>query len=81
MRHQAEDAFYLALVLMLEGQRLLQSQQPTVLRLDLARMKEAGMRVVSVASGGYPSHAPAHRAYEKAGFTVQIPSVWLCRML
>ena len=47
----------------------------------IARMKEAGMRVATVATGGDPSHAPARRAYEKAGFTVQIPSVWLCRML
>lgn len=44
----------------------------------IARMKEAGMRVATVATGGDPSHAPARRAYEKAGFTVQIPSVWLC---
>jgi GNAT superfamily N-acetyltransferase len=47
----------------------------------IARMKEAGMRVATVATGGDPSHAPARRAYEKAGFTVQIPSVWLCRKL
>jgi GNAT superfamily N-acetyltransferase len=47
----------------------------------LARMKDAGMRVATVATGGDPSHAPARRAYEKAGFTVQIPSVWLCRKL
>jgi ribosomal protein S18 acetylase RimI-like enzyme len=47
----------------------------------VARMKEAGMRVATVATGGDPSHAPARRAYEKAGFTVQIPSVWLCRKL
>ena len=47
----------------------------------LACMTEAGMRVATVATGGDPSHAPARRAYEKAGFTVQIPSVWLCRKL
>ncbi|CAL1242046.1 GNAT family N-acetyltransferase [Candidatus Methylocalor cossyra] len=47
----------------------------------IARMKDAGMRVATVATGGDPSHAPARRAYEKAGFTVQIPSVWLCRKL
>lgn len=47
----------------------------------IARMKEAGMRVAIVATGGDPSHAAARRAYEKAGFTVQIPSVWLCRRL
>lgn len=47
----------------------------------IARMKEAGMRVATVATGGDASHAPARRAYEKAGFAVQIPSVWLCRKL
>lgn len=47
----------------------------------LSRMREAGMRVATVATGGDPSHAPARRAYEKAGFDVQIPSVWMCREL
>jgi ribosomal protein S18 acetylase RimI-like enzyme len=53
----------------------------TMYNFAIARMKEAGMRVATVATGGDPSHAPARRAYEKAGFTVQIPSVWLCRKL
>lgn len=47
----------------------------------VARMQEAGMRVATVATGGDPSHAPARRAYQKAGFTAEIPSVWMCRML
>lgn len=47
----------------------------------LARMKRAGMRVATVATGGDPSHEPARRAYAKAGFTVGIPSLWLCRAL
>ncbi|MEM6255642.1 MAG: GNAT family N-acetyltransferase [Cyanobacteria bacterium P01_D01_bin.156] len=47
----------------------------------IARMKEAGMQVATVATGGDPSHAPARRAYRKAGFTVEIPSVWMCRTL
>lgn len=47
----------------------------------LERMKAAGMKVATVGTGGDPSHAPARRAYEKAGFTVQIPSVWLCQKL
>ena len=47
----------------------------------ITRMKEAGMQVATVATGSDPSHAPARRAYEKAGFTVQIPSVWLCQKL
>lgn len=49
--------------------------------LALARMKEAGMRVATVSTGGDPNHAPARRAYEKAGFTAGITSVWLCRLL
>ncbi|ABW32952.1 GNAT family N-acetyltransferase [Acaryochloris marina] len=47
----------------------------------ISKMKEAGMQVATVATGGDPSHAPARRAYEKSGFTVQIPSVWLCQKL
>jgi ribosomal protein S18 acetylase RimI-like enzyme len=47
----------------------------------VSRMTEAGMQAATVATGGDSSHAPARRAYEKAGFTVQIPSVWLCRRL
>ena len=47
----------------------------------VARMTEAGMQAATVATGGDSSHAPARRAYEKAGFTVHIPSVWLCRKL
>ncbi len=47
----------------------------------IARMKEAGMKVATVATGGDPSHAPARRAYRKAGFDREIPSVWMCRKL
>jgi len=47
----------------------------------LARMKEAGMQAVTVATGGDAAHAAARRAYEKSGFSVAIPSVWLCREL
>lgn len=47
----------------------------------IARMKEVGMKVAIVATGGDPSHAPARRAYKKAGFTVEISSVWMCRKL
>ena len=49
--------------------------------LSVARMKQAGMKVATVATGGDPSHAPARRAYQKAGFDVAIPSVWMCRKL
>ena len=47
----------------------------------LERLRRAGMRVATVSTGGDASHAPARRAYEKAGFTVGIPSVWLCQAL
>jgi ribosomal protein S18 acetylase RimI-like enzyme len=47
----------------------------------VARMKDAGMRVATVGTGGDPSHAPARRAYQKAGFNLEIPSVWMYRRL
>jgi GNAT superfamily N-acetyltransferase len=47
----------------------------------LARMREAGMKVANVATGGDSSHAPARRAYQKVGFDAVIPSVWMCRKL
>lgn len=34
----------------------------------LEKMKEGGMRLAVVGTGGDPSHAPARRSYEKAGF-------------
>jgi hypothetical protein len=39
------------------------------------------MLAATVATGGDASHAPARRAYQKAGFEAQIPSVWMCRRL
>ena len=47
--------------------------------LDL--MRKDGLKVATVATGGDPSHGPARRAYRKAGFDVEIPSVWMCREL
>ncbi len=47
----------------------------------LSLMRSAHMRVATVATGGDTSHAPARRAYEKAGFDVQIPSVWMCKII
>ena len=44
-------------------------------------MKQVGMRVATVGTGRDSSHAPARRAYEKAGFNVQISSVWLLQKL
>ncbi len=50
-------------------------------KFAIEKMKLGGMQVATVATGGDPSHKPARRAYEKAGFNVQIPSVWMCQML
>jgi GNAT superfamily N-acetyltransferase len=47
----------------------------------VVRLKQAGMKVATVGTGGDPSHAPARRAYEKAGFNAQIPSLWMYRKL
>jgi len=47
----------------------------------LNEMKAAGMKVATVGTGGDPSHAPARRAYEKAGFGPSIPSLWMYRAL
>ncbi len=35
----------------------------------LRQMKDAGMRLAVVGTGGDPGHAPARRSYERAGFT------------
>jgi predicted N-acetyltransferase YhbS len=35
----------------------------------LEKMKESGIKLAVVATGGDPGHAPARRAYEKAGYT------------
>jgi len=40
----------------------------------LERMRESGVRLVHVDTGGDPSHAPARRSYEKAGY-VPMPLV------
>ena len=45
------------------------------------RMRALGMESVTVSTGGDPSHAPARRAYEKAGFTIQLPGVEYYRAL
>jgi GNAT superfamily N-acetyltransferase len=41
----------------------------------LQQMRDAGMEAAEVGTGGDPSHAPARRAYEKAGFDRAIPGV------
>ena len=47
----------------------------------LAALKAAGMKLATVGTGGDPSHAPARRAYEKAGFSVHLPSIYMYRKL
>jgi ribosomal protein S18 acetylase RimI-like enzyme len=47
----------------------------------LARMKERGMALAVVGTGGDSSHAPARQAYQKAGFGPAIPSVYLYKLL
>jgi len=47
----------------------------------MERMKEAGMKAVRVNTGADEAHAPARRAYEKAGFERSIPSVMYYREL
>lgn len=50
-------------------------------RETLARMKALGADVAEVGTGGDASHAPARRAYEKAGFGPAIPGLHLYRRL
>jgi GNAT superfamily N-acetyltransferase len=47
----------------------------------LAQMRELGMVLAVVGTGGDDSHAPARRAYEKVGFGPAIPSVYLYKLL
>jgi GNAT superfamily N-acetyltransferase len=47
----------------------------------LAHMKDLGMALAVVGTGGDISHAPARRAYEKVGFGPAIPSVYLYKLL
>jgi ribosomal protein S18 acetylase RimI-like enzyme len=37
--------------------------------LALKKMQESGMKMAVVGTGGDPSHAPARKSYEKAGYT------------
>lgn len=47
----------------------------------LAALKSAGMQLATVGTGGDPSHAPARRTYEKVGFSVHLPSIYMYRKL
>ena len=40
----------------------------------LDKMKESGMKLAIVATGGDPGHTPARRCYEKADYTA-LPSI------
>jgi ribosomal protein S18 acetylase RimI-like enzyme len=46
----------------------------------LDEMRDRGIDLAIVATGGDPGHAPARRTYEKAGFT-GVPQVWYARLL
>ncbi len=52
-----------------------------VYQFAVEEMKKEGMKVGTVATGGDSSHLPARKAYRKAGFTIEIPSVWMCQEL
>jgi GNAT superfamily N-acetyltransferase len=47
----------------------------------LARMKQLGAVLATVGTGGDPAHAPARRAYEKAGSGPALPSLHLYKLL
>lgn len=44
-------------------------------------MRTVGMKVATVGTGGDASHAPARRAYQKAGFTAVLSNQWLYKTL
>ena len=50
-------------------------------RHALDRLKQAGMRFAEVGTGLDPGHAPARRAYEKAGFDRGVPGITYYREL
>jgi ribosomal protein S18 acetylase RimI-like enzyme len=46
----------------------------------LVEMRNQGLDLAIVATGGDPGHAPARRTYERAGFT-GCPQVWYAKLL
>lgn len=44
-------------------------------------MKQRGVRLIKVSTGGDPAHSAARKAYKKAGFLKSIPGVVLYKML
>lgn len=53
----------------------------TMYQYAFSFLKEKGMKFVKVYTGGDPAHAPARRAYEKAGFSTRLPHVEYYREL
>jgi len=53
----------------------------TLYSFAIDHMKRSGMLLATVGVGGDPSHVPARRAYEKAGFGPSLPSLWMYRLL
>jgi predicted N-acetyltransferase YhbS len=47
----------------------------------LASMRDEGMRLATVGTGGDASHSAARRAYEKVGFAAGIPSMTLYKLI
>jgi ribosomal protein S18 acetylase RimI-like enzyme len=54
---------------------------PRLYEYAFDRLRERGVRYVKVGTGGDPAHAPARRAYEKAGFEIALPGVEYYRKL
>ena len=51
------------------------------IKFQFIDMKEKGMKAVTVSTGADEEHAPARRAYERAGFKIHQDSVMYCKML
>ena len=47
----------------------------------IEQLRAAGMSYIKVCTGGDPSHLPARKAYEKAGFDISLPGVEYFRRL
>jgi len=54
---------------------------PRMYEFVFDQLRTMSVRVVRVRTGGDPAHAPARRAYEKAGFQVSLPEVTYYREL
>lgn len=47
----------------------------------IAEMRQAGMKLATVGTGGDPSHMPAQRAYRKVGFDTHLSNLWMYKIL